>query len=254
MNTLDKINLSQLKRCDQQWEKMTPTDKGRICGKCEKTIIDFRSFSPIQIAQMHTFSPEPVCGLYTSHQLAKPERFSVKRKKGWRTLYLGLLGLFYTTNLPGQEIPDTIKTVQTQRDYNAAPDSIPPHQSITSQVAVDSIIISGKLTGEDKEPIIYGSVLIKGTQTGVSTDFDGNYSIDLTEAFRDTSELALVFSYIGYQSTEYILSRNALVNPLNRELNISMPAGEIIEFGILIKPPLHKRIWNGIISIFSRKD
>ncbi|KAA3633515.1 MAG: hypothetical protein DWQ02_12990 [Bacteroidetes bacterium] len=255
MNTLDKINLSQLKRCDQQWENMTPVEKGRICGKCEKIIIDFRNFSPLEIAQTHTYSPEPVCGLYTREQLAKPKIFTVRPKKKWQTLYLGLLGLFYVNQLPGQEVTDTTNIIQTQPDYRAAPDTIPQPAPESVTPTRDSIIVSGKLTGYESEPIIYGSVLVKGTQTGVSTDFDGNYSIDLTEFFRDTTELTLVFSYIGYQKTELILSKNALINPINRELTTtSMVAAEIIEFGIVIKPPLHKRIWNGIKNLFSGKD
>ena len=54
--------------------------------------------------------------------------------------------------------------------------------------------ISGVVSDENGTPLPGATVQIEGTATGVTTDFDGNYSINAQEG--DT----LLFSYVGYTS------------------------------------------------------
>jgi len=61
---------------------------------------------------------------------------------------------------------------------------------------------SGKITGtlmdgEYDEPMAFASVIVKGTTQGVSSDFDGNYEIELSEG-----TYTMTYSYVGYQSVE----------------------------------------------------
>jgi len=56
-------------------------------------------------------------------------------------------------------------------------------------------IITGTITENDL-PMTGVSVLVKGTQTGVMSDFDGNYSIEAS------SEDTLIFTYLSYQTQE----------------------------------------------------
>ncbi len=54
--------------------------------------------------------------------------------------------------------------------------------------------ISGKITDENNEPLPFASVYISGTTQGVSSNKDGNYSIDL-----GIGKHELTFKYIGYK-------------------------------------------------------
>ncbi len=56
------------------------------------------------------------------------------------------------------------------------------------------------LDGDSGEPLPGASVVIEGTTTGVATDFDGNFSIEVTN-----NEGTLVISYIGFtaQNVDY---------------------------------------------------
>ncbi len=56
--------------------------------------------------------------------------------------------------------------------------------------------ISGKVTGQNGEPIIGATVLQKGTNKGAVTDFDGNFSLEVI------APAPLSVSYIGYQTRE----------------------------------------------------
>lgn len=64
------------------------------------------------------------------------------------------------------------------------------------QQAKDTILISGYVKDESGEPLIGASVSIKGTTSGVVTDFDGAFSIHATPG------ATLLISYIGYIKQE----------------------------------------------------
>jgi iron complex outermembrane receptor protein len=61
-----------------------------------------------------------------------------------------------------------------------------------------SLTVTGKLyDSKTNEPLIGGSVVIKGTSKGVSTDANGKYSISVPN-----NKAVLVFRYLGYNSSE----------------------------------------------------
>ena len=59
------------------------------------------------------------------------------------------------------------------------------------------IKITGTVVDKMNEPVIGGSILVKGTTIGTITDIDGNYEIEVPKAGQ-----TLVYSYIGMQSKE----------------------------------------------------
>ncbi|WP_236974103.1 SusC/RagA family TonB-linked outer membrane protein [Membranihabitans maritimus] len=63
------------------------------------------------------------------------------------------------------------------------------------------INVSGMVTDQNGEPLIGVNVLVKGTDKGTATDFDGNFTLE------DVGDQAvLVVSYIGYQTQEVPLN------------------------------------------------
>jgi len=63
--------------------------------------------------------------------------------------------------------------------------------------AIAQSLVTGTVTDETGAPLPGVSVVVDGTTLGVSTDFDGNYSIDI-----ETPDAVLVFSYIGFLTQE----------------------------------------------------
>jgi hypothetical protein len=59
---------------------------------------------------------------------------------------------------------------------------------------VNAQIVNGNVTDESGVPLPGANVIIEGTSTGVSSDFDGNFQI------RAEQGQVLQFSYIGYLS------------------------------------------------------
>jgi TonB-linked SusC/RagA family outer membrane protein len=77
--------------------------------------------------------------------------------------------------------------------------------------------ITGTVTGaDDGFPLPGVNVIVKGTQRGAQTDFDGNYTIKASEGE------TLVFSYVGYETAEVRVGTSSTVN-------ISMKAGNVLD-------------------------
>ncbi|MDE3145523.1 MAG: TonB-dependent receptor plug domain-containing protein, partial [Bacteroidota bacterium] len=70
----------------------------------------------------------------------------------------------------------------------------------------DVIKVTGRVTGENNEPLSGVSVLIKGTNKGTSTDNNGIYTISADKT------AVLAFSYIGYEAKEVPVQGEQVVN------------------------------------------
>ncbi len=68
--------------------------------------------------------------------------------------------------------------------------------------------VSGTVTENGTLPLPGVSVVVKGTSKGVSTDFDGNYS--LIEGITNNS--ILVFSYLGFKTQEILVNGQSVIN------------------------------------------
>ena len=74
------------------------------------------------------------------------------------------------------------------------------------QTAYAQIQISGTIIdGQTKETLIGANVIVKGTNNGTSTDFNGNYILSISGKLPATLEI----SYLGYKLIESeITSKN----------------------------------------------
>jgi TonB-linked SusC/RagA family outer membrane protein len=77
------------------------------------------------------------------------------------------------------------------------PDATPQQTRVT---------INGKVTDSTGDPLIGVSIQVKGTMTGIITDIDGNYSIQVE------ANQTLVFSYIGYTTQEIPVGSQQVIN------------------------------------------
>ncbi len=81
---------------------------------------------------------------------------------------------------------------------------------LTLLFGVHSMYAQSTITGTISDadgPLAGASVVAKGTTTGASADFDGNYSIDVPEGVS-----ALVFSYVGYATQEVAIEGRSTID------------------------------------------
>ncbi len=84
--------------------------------------------------------------------------------------------------------------------------------------------ITGRITDSAGGPLSNVSVQIRGTNTGTSTDANGNYSISVPSA-----NSRLVFSYTGMEAREVPVGNQATVNAQLQSSNASL--GEVVVIG-----------------------
>src|SRR5258705_9337478 len=75
-----KIQLSIADPCHENWDQMTPAEKGRFCDSCQKQVIDFTNMSDSQLA---AFFKKPssgsTCGRFFHDQLDRAMDIPKKR-------------------------------------------------------------------------------------------------------------------------------------------------------------------------------
>jgi hypothetical protein len=77
---------------------------------------------------------------------------------------------------------------------------------------LNNSVISGRIVNEKGQPIASASVIVKGTQTGTIADENGNFRLNVT-----TPTNTIIVSSVGFESKEFIASRNDVVNVSLRE-------------------------------------
>ncbi|GAA3602633.1 SusC/RagA family TonB-linked outer membrane protein [Flavivirga amylovorans] len=86
--------------------------------------------------------------------------------------------------------------------------------------------ISGTISDVSGLPLPGATVLIKGTTSGTSSDFDGKYSI------RASQGAVLVFSFVGYTSTEVTVNASNTINMTLQEDATALEEVVVTAFGI----------------------
>ena len=80
-----------------------------------------------------------------------------------------------------------------------------------ASVQQQTIKVTGQVVDHEGEALIGATVKVKGTQNGVITDFDGNFSIDAP------SNATLVVSYVGYKDREIAVRGRAVIEQIQLE-------------------------------------
>ncbi len=80
---------------------------------------------------------------------------------------------------------------------------------------ISAQMVSGTVLDDASMPLPGVTIVVKGTTTGTTTDFDGNYSISASNGD------VLVFSYVGFEAQEITVSGNVI--------NVTMQAGVALE-------------------------
>lgn len=75
---------------------------------------------------------------------------------------------------------------------------------ISSSAIFAQTKLTGKVVDETNQPLPGASLVVKGTKTGASTDFDGNFTLETTVA-----KGTLQVSFIGYETSSVSFSGNA---------------------------------------------
>ena len=102
--------------------------------------------------------------------------------------------------------------------------------------------VTGNITDDQAMPLLGANVLEKGTSNGAVTDFDGNYTIKVSQG------ATLVVSYVGYETKEIVVGAQTVINMTLKSDN-TLDEVVVVGYGTQRKSDL-----TGAISSVGAKD
>lgn len=250
------------KQCDQIWEEMTPTEKGRICAKCEKHIYDFENMKWNEILDVHQNSKAPVCGNYNQKQI----KYWGREIPKWYEPYakylvsLGIVKLFLSNEplIANNNADSTFQTQQINQEQI-------PKEKIKSDT---SIVIKGELIHyETYNPIAGAKITLSDIPNSTITDNNGKFELKIDSLnfeyllklqnhiklfiAKDTVINSKYFSTrdIKLHQNIYFFEETFTFNPNGRDYIIN---DDDIGFSPAVRVTFYKKIYNSFINLFKR--
>jgi len=254
MQEITRINLSNVQTCNQVWDEMPLTDKGRLCQQCNNELIDFRKMNQKQIAEQHVYTEGKVCGIYRKAQLRYPSQANVPQCTKYKAMFIAIAGLLSSGEMDAQDHRIPIRTEQISQEHIAR--MIPVNTDIPA--VADSLplyFVKGTVKDTIGENMIGSSVHVKGTRCGTVTNMDGEYLLDLSPVISNQDSIELVYSYIGYTRELRTISLASFSNKDTLQMDTllldveMMEDNSIVSFGV-IRHPWYKRFWYRITRPF----
>jgi hypothetical protein len=162
--------------CDENWDKMTPVEKGRFCDACQKQVIDFTGMSDAQVA---AFFKKPstgsLCGRFMKDQLDREVEIPGKRIPWVKYFFQFAIPAFLLSYRASAQVKQT----QALQGFVA----IEQGPSVKGKLSVSTIktsvgrMIGGRVVDTDGNGISDVSVMVAGDTTGVSTDSMGYFRL-----------------------------------------------------------------------------
>ena len=98
---------------------------------------------------------------------------------------------------------------------------------VTISAYAQNVTVKGTVTDTNGEPVIAAGVMIKGTNTGVATDLDGQYTISVPK------NATLVFSGLNYKEQEVAVNGRAVINVILQDSQLTLDQAVVTaEFGM----------------------
>lgn len=196
------IELSVPEPCHENWDAMTPTEKGRFCASCQKDVVDFTNMGQAElVAFFRKKSSGNVCGRFYNDQLNKPMPMPVKRIPWARYFFQITLPAFIASGklmAQGKVIPEYKKN---ETEVILVAGSV-LREKKQSPVQVTSV--KGQVTDETGNGIPYASIINNKTKAGVAADSLGNFILKDVHLL-EGSEYTI--SAVGYTSKTIFTSR-----------------------------------------------
>jgi hypothetical protein len=193
--------------CHENWDEMTPSEKGRFCNQCSKTVVDFSKMSDKEVIQLITDTNSRICGHVNVKQLDRV--FENKPVAVQRTysplpqLLSGILLLSTPSCDDVQQIHVKTELSQTDNSFKVGKIKTQPQKHTTSN------LISGQILDSlTSEPIQFVEIrIIDGIITILKTysDENGNFQFEIPKQKESTIRLSIQESH-SYPSKEIAIN------------------------------------------------
>jgi hypothetical protein len=118
-----QIHIPQI--CHENWHNMTPTEQGRFCGACQKTVVDFSAMTDKELLEyIDNMSAYTACGRFSNDQLNRDIKAAGHKSRfPWAYVWNIILTTFLITEANAQACPPKKKRAMVASSINK-PDTI----------------------------------------------------------------------------------------------------------------------------------
>lgn len=181
------IQISIPSPCHENWDAMTPADKGRFCASCQKTVYDFTNSSDREIASILK-NTNNACGRFRATQLDR-DLFVPKEKS---TIWIAASAAIVSFLTIGNHTISAQTPVNTEQHVSETDDIV----GKTSLFFNSKKNITGSIYDENRKPLEGAYIVNSNTKTNTGTDSFGRFSIEAEEG--DVIEI----SFVGYETSQ----------------------------------------------------
>lgn len=208
--------------CHEDWNAMTPKDRGRHCDVCNKCVIDFTTFTATELVNYFANKPQNVCGRFNDQQLNRNiyEMVPVPRRHGWA---VAASLLFLTTQSAFAQNTDGVKPRIEKVWKGAASQN-------TNTITDSAFTIQLKLAGVAMDTKLGFNHIISKKEQYVAADSNGVYHLQVFQSDLESGVLE-INRIVKDNKVDTIYMTKVEVNRARSEvfeiLNVTMPVIKI---------------------------
>lgn len=168
------IQLAVPSPCHEDWNAMTPSEKGKFCASCQKQVIDFTNMSDTELALFFKKKPTgSVCGRFFNDQLER--NISMPRKR------MPWLNYFFQFLIPAFLIScrDTVQGKIKGAAENVVETEFTTVGMLLMDVAEPKVCIDETDTIVSQEMLTVGTAGVMIADTADNLQIHSNYSLPL---------------------------------------------------------------------------
>lgn len=202
--------------CHENWDGMTPQDKGRHCQSCNKIVVDFSTMTDQQVLNYFKTTTGSTCGRFHTEQLQRPLIERQERPTRWKYFLASIIGFILGGKLWAQNRPIKERTMGKPAIAvtQLMGDTILPKKTgeAIGQTEISANRIKGKVMNEKGAALAGITVLQQATQKGTLTNKDG-----LFEIFGNNNRgpITLIFSGVGFETKKVDIALKDLNMPID---------------------------------------
>lgn len=182
-----KKGIQILKPCHENWDKMSPAEKGRFCGSCQKQVHDVTTWTDTQIKSQYYANNQQLCIRIPQERLSDPSK--AKPRLVLFLAFVLAIWLSFKSNV--------------SKAFSISPISDPKEDD--KRIKLDSIIVKGSIqdTIEANEPLAFAAIQIRrGNKMLASaiSDLEGNFNITVKDdSLYQGDSLLIQVNYVGFK-------------------------------------------------------
>lgn len=233
--------------CREDWTGMELNDKGRFCGKCAKSVVDFSRFTEQQLQDyLEKNRHSPICGRIPISKLNKPLylRPVKQRYSGW-WIWAALTGS--SLSLQAQVESEMVQFAEQNKDIELFDSVI----NDTSFIHVKGFIADQK----SQERLPFATIKAFHNTIQCFTDLNGEFDLKIPADLKPNESIDVTITYVGYQTKRLDFVYSELIAKQNSTIQLELDMLEISMVGMVIyqRPSWHKRVWYRVKRIFKLK-